>query len=318
MNDSSLFSIKYCPSNIDDFAIDDVSKEVIKSCLHINTLNLLIQGIHGSGKTTLINHLIHEYYNHNELWKENVLFIHSLEKQDLSFYNKKVKLFSQTFSLISSKKKIIVIDDLHLLPMTFQIILSRYFDLYHKNIVFLSTCIHVENICDNLQSRFYLVSLKPMTENQSISLCKHILENEKIDYEEGVLDKLLLFSNQSIQTLIHNIEKMYLLNKKLTNQDMEMLFHHSYFFFEQWIQNIPIKSVLESIREMISFYNQGYSVIDIIDFFSFYIENNLRMDALIKIKIFKLICEYIQTFYAIHENEIELVFFVYHLKNILS
>jgi len=62
----------------------------------------------------------------------------------------------------------------------------------------------------------------------------------------------------------------------------------------------------------------GYSVIDILDFFFQFIKQTNSIDEELKYQIIPLLCKYITAFHKIHEDTIELAFFTNNLYNILS
>ena len=65
----------------------------------------------GTGKSTLINVLMHEYYGDIN-YNDNVLEINSLKEQGIQYYRNDVKTFCQTRSSIPGKKKIVILDDI--------------------------------------------------------------------------------------------------------------------------------------------------------------------------------------------------------------
>ena len=57
-----MFLKKYQPKNLNDFNIDDFSKEIIKKYIENKKLFFIIHGNTISGKTSLINVILKEYY----------------------------------------------------------------------------------------------------------------------------------------------------------------------------------------------------------------------------------------------------------------
>lgn len=96
------FIFKYKPNNLDEYKYNKNICNFLKNLININELNILIIGNTGSGKTTLINCLLNDYYdgNYNE---QNVLTINQLKDQGITYYRNDVKVFCQT--LISNNKK---------------------------------------------------------------------------------------------------------------------------------------------------------------------------------------------------------------------
>ena len=71
------------------------------------------------------------------------------------------------------------------------------------------------------------------------------------------------------------------------------------------------------IRDSIyGIYDNGYSVSDILDNYFIYIKSETSLTDEIKYKIINLICKYIIIFNELHEDEIELAFFINRLTKI--
>ena len=56
---------KYQPKNLDEFEINNNLKQLLKTLIKMDSLNILFTGDSGSGKTCLINAMINEYYSNN-------------------------------------------------------------------------------------------------------------------------------------------------------------------------------------------------------------------------------------------------------------
>lgn len=100
------FIHKYQPLYLNDFQqLDTNTVMLMKSLIHLNNLNILIIGDSGTGKTSIINSIIREYYG-NDYNIENVLILNSLKEQGIQYYRNDLKIFCQTCSLIKNKKKL--------------------------------------------------------------------------------------------------------------------------------------------------------------------------------------------------------------------
>ena len=141
-NSPKLFIHKFQAMYFDDFEINDDLINVLKMFIEMNSLNLLLVGGIASGKTSLLNAIIREYYKgySPKEYSENVLCINNLKEQGIGFYRNEVKTFCQTCSKIKNKKKIIFLDDIDLINEQSQQCFRNCIDKFSKNVHFISSC----------------------------------------------------------------------------------------------------------------------------------------------------------------------------------
>ena len=65
------FIQKYVPLKLDDFPLNIQLISLIKTLINMNSLNMILVGSNESGKTSMLNAVIKEYYEHNSNYKEN-------------------------------------------------------------------------------------------------------------------------------------------------------------------------------------------------------------------------------------------------------
>ena len=102
---NKTFLKKYKPQRYKDFAIDFELIDILKTLINIDSLNILFVGDTSSGKSSLLEATVREYYDRNDIPNNNVLFISNLQEQGISYYRNEVKTFCQTPSFVSGKKK---------------------------------------------------------------------------------------------------------------------------------------------------------------------------------------------------------------------
>ena len=79
------FLKKYQQKRYDEFIIDKEYIQLLKTLITMNNLNILLIGDSGTGKTSLIEATIREYYQLDKIPKNNVLYINSLQEQGISY-----------------------------------------------------------------------------------------------------------------------------------------------------------------------------------------------------------------------------------------
>jgi replication factor C subunit 2/4 len=305
------FLKKYQPQKYSDFIIDPDYIKLLKTMINMNNLNILLIGNNGSGKTSLIEATIREYYNLDNIPKHNVMIINNLKDQGIQYYRNEVKIFSQTRSNIPFKKKIIVLDDIDLINEQSQQVFRNCIDKYSHNIHFLASCTNIQKVIDALQSRCSIIKIKPFKKDLLNKIFNKIKKSENIVIDKKAQELILNISNNSVRQIINYLEKFKLLNLNIgTKKVKEICTNISFYEFEHythlWLNE---KNISEAVDKIFDIYNKGYSVMDILDNYFIFIKITDSVEQNIKYKIIKIICEYISIFHNIHENEIELVLF---------
>jgi DNA polymerase III delta prime subunit len=274
-----------------------------------------------SGKTSLLNALIREYYKgyNDKDFEENVLYINSLKEQGINYYRTDVKTFCQTCSSIKNKKKIIVLDDIDFINEHSQQVFRNCIDKFSHNVHFISSCTNIQKVIESLQSRFTIIKMKPLKRENLLLIINKIKINEIIDIEPDAEEFIINISNNTVKTLINYMEKFKLLGEKITLPlAIQLCSNISFITFEEYTNFIIKKNRVSAIQLIYEIYDKGYSVMDILDNYFIFIKSTNILSEEQKYTIIPYICKYITVFHNIHEEEIELALFTNNLVDILD
>jgi DNA polymerase III delta prime subunit len=317
-NYTKLFINKYQPSSLDDFSFNSEVVEILKTLILMNNLNILLVGNSTSGKTSLLNTIIKEYYCDisEKEYIDNVLYINSLKEQGINYYRTDVKTFCQTSSLIKNKKKIIVLDDIDTINEQSQQVFRNFIDKYSHNVQFISSCSNIQKVIESLQSRLTIIKLKSFNKENLIDIMNKIKKIENIEIDVDAEEFIINISNNNVKILINYMEKFKLLNERITlNYAHQLCCNISFVIFEEYTNLIKQQNIERSIKLIYEIYDKGYSVMDIIDNYFLFIKNTNILTEDEKYKIIPYICKYITIFHNIHEDEIELALFTNNIIN---
>ena len=316
-----LFVNKYQPLYFNDYGKDHEIIKILKALVTMETLNILLIGDIASGKTSLLNTLIREYYSEYSPkdYEENVLYINSLKEQGINYYRTDVKTFCQTCSNIKNKKKIVVLDDIDLINEQSQQVFRNCIDKYSHNVHFISSCSNIQKVIESIQSRLTIIKIIPLKRENLYEIIDKIKTNENIEIDKEAEDFIINISNNTVKILINYMEKFKLLNEHITLKlAVSLCSNISFFLFEEYtllIKNNKLKEAIDLIYEI---YDKGYSVMDILDNYFLFIKNTNILNEDQKYNIIPFICKYISVFHNIHEDEIELALFTNNLMKILN
>jgi DNA polymerase III delta prime subunit len=311
-----LFIHKYQPVYFEDFGIDKEIILMLKTLILMDNLNVLLIGDIASGKTSLLNTLIREYYKgfSSKEYDENVLYINSLKEQGINYYRTDVKTFCQTCSSIKNKKKFVVLDDIDMINEQSQQVFRNCIDKYSHNVHFISSCSNIQKVIESLQSRFTIIKIKPLKRENLLKLINKIQDTEKIDIDDDAKNFIISVSNNTVKTLINYMEKFKLIGEKITYTLANSLCSNiSFLTLEKYTILIKNKQLTDSIALIYQIYDKGYSVMDILDNYFLFVKTTNILNEEEKYKIIPHICKYITVFHNIHEDEIELALFTNNL-----
>jgi len=326
MEQNSTFISKYKPYYVDDFCIDDKLKQILKTLMLINDLNILFIGNSSSGKTTLLLAIIREYYGLSKtqsLPENNILLINNLKEQGINYFRNEMKTFCQSHSSIFGKKKMVIVDDIDNINEQSQQVFRNYIDKYKNNIFFVSVCTNVQKVIESIQSRIHIIRIPPPTTEQIKTIIDKITTQENIRIDEETKKYILILSKNSVRNAINHLEKIYIVGK---STDVPIDFETckkicsniSFQQFEAYIQQLKSGNMLGGIQTFYHIYDYGYSVIDILDYFFIFVKSTDILSEDEKYKIVPLLCKYITIFHNIHEDVIELAILTKDIFSILQ
>ena len=316
------FINKYQPLKIDAFEqLDEEIIILIRSLIAMDNLNLLFYGDSGSGKTSIINAVIREYYKNVKYNSDNVLILNSLKDQGIQYYRNDVKIFCQTCSLIPGKKKIVLLDDIDLINEQGQQVFRNCIDKYSHNVHFMSSCTNIQKVVDTFQTRNIIIKINQLNHQCLNKIMRKIKKNERLVIHDDAETFLLHISNGSVRTLINYMEKIKLLDLEIT-YDManKICSNISFHYFEDYTRLVLSgeSKLNDAIQILFILNDQGYSVLDILDNYFLFVKITVLYPEYIKYKITSLICKYITIFHNIHEHDIELALFTNNLLQICA
>jgi len=293
---------KYYPKTLDDFVDTDLSS-LLKEFIKMNIIKILFISKESNGKTAFINAIINYYYGKSD----NVLIINNIKEYGINYFKNEVIQFCRSPSL-TSKKKMIVLDDFDSLNETNQQIFKNIIETYDIN--YILSCSTPQKLTESIQSMLHVIEIKQMLPHQLNIIYDKIKSEEKLVIDEETKSYLVNFLN--IKQIINNMEKFKLINIPITlNLAKELSSDIHPQIFQKYIDEISNKNLNGCIKILYDLYYEGYSVMDIL--YNFY-EFTKTQD----IDYSQHICKYILAFHNIHEDVIELALFTNSIfKNIL-
>jgi len=317
--------VKYKPYYIDDFYMNDSFSSVLTALKSIDDLNLLFIGGENSGKTSFLYALIRDYYGVTKdepLPQTEIMFINNLKEQGINYFRSEMKTFCKSKCSIFGKKKLVILDDMDTVNEHSQQVFRNYIDKHSGNVNFIGVCSSIQKIIESVQSRLHILHIHSLDRLQISNLLNKIVKNEHIYIDTESREYILCISENNIRNVINNLEKLYIYGSTEDepihiNLCTQICSNISFSKFDTYLNQIRKNEVDTAIKILYTMHDEGYSVIDILDYFYIFIKitDNVSEDA--KYKIIPLICRYITIFNKVHEDQIELALFTNEIMDVV-
>lgn len=320
MNESTnLLVYKYTPKSFSDFTNIPSIVRLVEKYIMLDKLHIMFIGPEGSGKTVLLDTIVKEYYSSfdKDTYTPNILRLNSLFEQGVNYIRTELKHFCQTCSTIPNKKKMLIIDDIDLLPELSQNIISTIIDKYKSKINIVLSCNNIYKIISSIQSKIIMITLSEISNEYMHTISTNIIHTYNLDIDEDAVQYMISISNNKINQLLNYYEKIILYDQQVTLDTARMLGGNMPVgLFESYIEHIQNKNLPMAIYQLYEIYDSGSSVIDILDQFFTFIKK-CSLDDISKYNVIQVISKYINIFYTVHEHELELVMFTQDMFTIL-
>ena len=215
-------------------------KKLLSSFIEDNKVpHLLFYGDYGSGKKTLVNNFINEFYkmslNENDNKNDYILKVDCAHGKGIKFVRDDIKFFAKTnINCKNGLFKTIMLLNADQLTIDAQSALRRCIEIFSNSTRFILIIQNKDKILKPILSRFCEIYVDlPIINNKKINLHKYLLEQKEYNQK-----------NSEILTL-NNLHKIFMNERKKYIDKGE----------------IDIYNSVEKI------YNNGYSIIDILNYF---------------------------------------------------
>ena len=318
---NNTFFDNYKPTNLSDINLNNETIELINIYLKNNKMLFLIHGPSLSGKTSLINILLKEYYNSSN-YNDNIIYINLLKEQGINYFRNEIKNFCQIHNSSNIKQKSIIIDDFDSLNELTQKILITYINKYN-NINFILSCSDLNKIVPSTRYLLEIIRIEHLDTMFLEKILNKVIKKTNMVLEENIKKKLLddynknipFFMNKVLEINIIFINSNYIIQKNNYNfLDNNILIN-----INTYLNLCKNKKVKEANNLILELHNIGLSVIDILDNIIYYVKNiNKNLNEEYRFKIIKLITNYINIFNNLHEDKIELLFLTNNIIKIFN
>lgn len=272
---------KYRPNKIKDIISQ---KNVVNSlCNKINNLpHLILYGPPGTGKTSTALALGKELFG-IKLYKERIIELNASDERGINTVRDKIKKFAQNAIHISNDKnsspnyKIIILDEADSMTKDAQSALRKIIEDYSNITRFILICNYINKIIDPIISRCVIYNFVPVEKKIMFKTICKIAEEEKIEYTDKIIHKIIRISNGDMRKsiiILQNYKYMYDKNKDINIVELNGYLRKNKIL--QIIDSIKTKSFNDNIKIVDSLIDSGYSIEFFLErFFKYLLQDNI-------------------------------------------
>lgn len=257
---------RYCPTSLDELLFTEEEIFSIRCALSQHR-NIMVVGDNCSGKSTFLSLCVKEYFP-DGFDTNDILYLDPLQENNSQSIRTKIKTFVDSVNVNNKRHKMLVIDDISDLSDTCKHIIANTYDIYHRKLIILCSTRDVFSVCDSLVDRMLKVTLRLPDYRHLSHSAKRILEYEKKQYNEDIIQTLVDMSFPTYSVLYNNIKKCMLYeacNETLTTEDVENIccsIPRRHFF--KFVHNCFNNCTRDAIVFLTKLGSDGYDIIDIL------------------------------------------------------
>jgi replication-associated recombination protein RarA len=194
-----LWVEKYRPKTLDDLVLADDNRSVLDKFLKEGEIpHLLLEGITGSGKTTVARIL-------TESISCSVLQLNASDDRGIDVVRDRIKPFLQTLSM--NKWKVVFLDEADALTPESCFALRSIIEKFSDHGRFIMTANHPEKIHEAVRSRCQEIFFRPLDRKLVTRLLIKILKAEEIEFEPTDVVALIDDYYPDIRKIINQAER---------------------------------------------------------------------------------------------------------------
>jgi replication factor C subunit 3/5 len=285
---------KYRPNTINEIVGNGQVISILDNMVEKNSLpHIILFGSSGTGKTSTVLAFAKKIYG--KFYRHMILELNGSDDRGINVVREQIKEFCSTnnnlYKMFNKKNmyKLVILDEVDSMTLDGQFALRRIIENYTENTRFCLICNYITKITPALRSRCLAFRYEPLSNDFIMDKLYDIMDKEKVDLEDDIIDKIILKSNGDLRKSINILQCLTTFSKISSNKgtDITLLFN--------MIDNKDIEIILKELKSSNNFTKKYTLIKDIInskeynltDIIYHIIDQIIKKDKVINKKIIK-------------------------------
>lgn len=285
---------KYRPNTINEIVGNGQVISILDNMVEKNSLpHIILFGSSGTGKTSTVLAFAKKIYG--KFFRHMILELNGSDDRGINVVREQIKEFCSTnnnlYKMFNKKNmyKLVILDEVDSMTLDGQFALRRIIENYTENTRFCLICNYITKITPALRSRCLAFRYEPLSNDFIMDKLYDIMDKEKVDLEDDIIDKIVLKSNGDLRKSINMLQCLTTFSKISSNKgtDITLLFN--------MIDNKDIEIILKELKSSNNFTKKYTLIKDIInskeynltDIIYHIIDQIIKKDKVINKKIIK-------------------------------
>ena len=204
---------KYRPARVDDVVAQDEAVHTLQRAATTLALpHLLFYGSPGTGKTSTILAIAHQFFPTPELFRERVLELNASDERGIDVVRHRIKEFAMCAAAASARVpgfKIVILDEADAMTQDAQNALRRTMEVYSHSTRFCLVCNYVSRIIEPLASRCAKFRFRAVPAPCVVARLAHVAQCEGFAVPPPVLERLAAVSRGDLRKAITSLQALH-------------------------------------------------------------------------------------------------------------
>jgi replication factor C subunit 3/5 len=253
---------KYRPNTIDEIVGNGQVISILDNMVEKNSLpHIILFGSSGTGKTSTVLAFAKKIYG--KFYRHMILELNGSDDRGINVVREQIKEFCSTnnnlYKMFNKKNmyKLVILDEVDSMTLDGQFALRRIIENYTENTRFCLICNYITKITPALRSRCLAFRYEPLSNDFIMDKLYDIMDKEKVDLEDDIIDKIVFKSNGDLRKSINMLQCLTTFSKISKNNDITLLFN--------MIDNKDIEIILNELKSSNNFTKKYNTIKNIIN-----------------------------------------------------